>query len=182
MTRKEIDAWRRARSAEAAVFFDPKEKLTRESFAEEADVNLIMERAMRTGVMPAQLDQVQPRYMDCVAVGDFTAAQERVLAGRELFERLPAKVRDQFMNDPGRFFEFAADPANEGATIDAMFGAGTAEKVRNFQAGGPGAPGRGGQADGGSAPKPPSGGSSPEGPAAPAAGASQGPAEGPRKA
>ena len=84
--------------------------LTQQEFAEESDINFIAERYGLTGEMPqiegltwgAQFDQVF----------DFQSAQNAVVAAREQFMTLPAKLRSRFDNDPGKLLAFLDDEDN----------------------------------------------------------------------
>lgn len=89
--------------------------LTQQQFAEEADINVIVDRFMRTGVMP---DSVRvPSYADFEGIFDFQTAQNAIRAASENFFAMPAGVRARFQNSPQVFLEFFADPANTDEAI-----------------------------------------------------------------
>lgn len=99
------------------------ESMTKQSFAEEADINVIYARAIRNGLDPRLLPgAVEAQYADVSAVGDFADAQGRLLKGQQIFAELSAEDRLSFGNDAGNFFQFAADPANEEAVCELRFG------------------------------------------------------------
>jgi phage internal scaffolding protein len=84
--------------------------LTQQSFAEEADINTIVNRFLKSGVLP---DAVRmPQYVDYEGVFDFQSAMNVVRQADENFMRMDAKVRARFHNSPQEFLEFFADPAN----------------------------------------------------------------------
>lgn len=87
---------------------------TKQQFAEEADINFLMERFLRTGVFPAveQLGGPQARFGDFSEGMSFMDALERVREAQESFDGLEAKVRDRFHNDPAEFLEFVSDEGN----------------------------------------------------------------------
>lgn len=87
--------------------------LTRQEFAEECDINVLMSRYEKTGEIP-RLNQAQPQYLDLEAVAgmDLQTAMNILNDATTSFMRLPAKIRGEFENDPMRFVAFAEDPAN----------------------------------------------------------------------
>lgn len=88
---------------------------TQQHFAKEADVNEIVRRAERTGVLGDPLRPGMPRqvlYGDFTRVPDFHTMQVTVRKVNEEFIRLPAKLRDRFGNSPEAFLSFLQDPAN----------------------------------------------------------------------
>lgn len=84
--------------------------LTKQSFAEEADINYIVGRFHRTGAVE-YLNSRQGVFGDFSGVGDFRSALDRCLAAQEAFEGLPSRVRDHFQNDPALLLEAFDDPA-----------------------------------------------------------------------
>lgn len=87
---------------------------TKQSFAQEADINFLMERYIRTGEFPGveDLGVRQPLFGDFSDGVTFQDALERVRAAEESFQELPARVRDRFRNDPGEFLDFIGDDRN----------------------------------------------------------------------
>lgn len=96
--------WRERR----AVVFDHEKDRTQQSFADQADVNQIMKRALRGQPLPA--GERKPRYEDFAAVGDFRELHQRMAEADDLFMSLPSVVRDLAGNDPVRFGELLEDP------------------------------------------------------------------------
>lgn len=84
--------------------------MTKQSFKDECDINVIMRRYERTGVLPTPVG-VAPQYADCSAV-DFQEAMLQVADAKSLFNQLPARVRERFSNDPARMLEFCEDARN----------------------------------------------------------------------
>lgn len=84
--------------------------LAKQSFAEESDINFIVQRFGLTGELPQNL-QV-PEYGDFEQVMDYQGALNMVRAAGEAFMELPANVRARFGNDPGALVDFVSDPAN----------------------------------------------------------------------
>lgn len=84
--------------------------LTQQQFKEEADINTIVDRFLRSGVMPNSVNM--PQYVDYEGVFDFQSAMNVVRQADENFMRLDAKVRARFNNSPQEFLEFFANPDN----------------------------------------------------------------------
>jgi hypothetical protein len=86
--------------------------LTRQSEAEEADINTIVKRFGVTGVLPNV--ERPPRYGDFVGlVNDFQTAQNLVVAATRSFEKLPGHVREMFNNDPALWVDYAETASDE---------------------------------------------------------------------
>lgn len=99
----------------AVVTMIDAESVTKQSFKDEADINVIMRRYEKTGVMPF-LDEREPRFMDCTGF-DYQEAQLLVTGARSMFEELPAALRARFDNDPARLLEFLNDERNREEAI-----------------------------------------------------------------
>lgn len=84
--------------------------LTQQSFKDEVDINVLLERFKVTGAVPQGIRL--PQYGDFSGVSDYRSALDAVNAARHSFMDLPAKIRDKFANDPQRFLEFCSDPKN----------------------------------------------------------------------
>lgn len=89
--------------------------LTQQSFAEEVDINNIVNRLNLNGEMP-QLQKL-PEYGDFTGIFDYQTAMNAVVAANRDFMSLPAKLRTRFNNDPHEFVEFFADPDNKDEAI-----------------------------------------------------------------
>lgn len=83
---------------------------TKQSFKDEADINLIMERYARTGILEFQ-QRRQAQYGDFTGY-DYQAAKDLVAKGYSMFYELPATVRDRFKNDPAAFLDFVSNDGN----------------------------------------------------------------------
>jgi len=84
--------------------------LTQQQFADESDINNIVDRFMKTGHLPTP--QTMPQYADYDGVFDFQSAMNVVRQADENFMRMDAKVRSRFHNSPQEFLEFFANPDN----------------------------------------------------------------------
>lgn len=80
--------------------------LTRQSEADSADINKIMERFDRTGQLPVSMKV--PNYGDARIV-DFQTAKQIVLDAQTAFNDLPVKARVYFNHDPQNMLNALAD-------------------------------------------------------------------------
>lgn len=88
------------------------ESATHQSFKAECDINRIMRKWEKTGIIEHR-NNFQGQYADFTNVpSDYQEALQSVINAQEMFETLPAQVRKKFANDPGLFLEFATDPKN----------------------------------------------------------------------
>lgn len=88
----------------------PTEGRTKQAFKAECDVNTIMSRYLKTGVLEHVRDSVA-QYLDVTGV-DFQEAQQLVAGAQSMFHSLPAHIRTEFDNNPGVFLKFMEDPRN----------------------------------------------------------------------
>lgn len=84
---------------------------TRQEFAAECDINTIMARYSKTGVV-SHINPVTPRYLDLTTLPDFQTAMHMLIDAEAAFASLPAVVRREFDNDPSKFVAFAEDQEN----------------------------------------------------------------------
>ena len=84
--------------------------LTRQSEAAYADINKIMAKYRKTGVLPPQTRE--GFYADISEVGDYREALARVEQMDEQFSSLPADLRIKFNNDPAEFLDFVSNEEN----------------------------------------------------------------------
>lgn len=94
-----------------AISIPESENMTKQSFKDECDINLIMARYQDTGFLPDNLNPNQPQYIDATGF-DFDLAMNLVAEATSSFNMLPVEVRNEFNHDPGAFLDFVADPNN----------------------------------------------------------------------
>lgn len=83
---------------------------TKQSAKDECDINNIMKKYHRTGLLPSvNADGV---YADVAVLGDFKTAYDQVIRAQELFDSLPSRVRERFDNSPQALLEFCQDDKN----------------------------------------------------------------------
>lgn len=84
---------------------------TKQSFKQECDVNHIMARFQKTGVLDFA-SRYEAQYGDVSGV-NFTAAMQVIADAKTMFNEMPARVRDRFRNDPAKFLDFINNPLNK---------------------------------------------------------------------
>lgn len=103
-----------AASDESALqCLDP--SLTKQEFAEDADINTIVRRFNITGQLPQNVQA--PVYGDFEGVFDFQSAMNIVVQAEQSFMAMPAEVRARFLNNPQRFVEFCSDERNRDEAV-----------------------------------------------------------------
>lgn len=103
----------------------PEESRVDSSAKKESDINVIVARYKKTGVLGDEARKAMAQYGDFSQIPSFVEMQEKILHARELFAALPATVRRQFGNDPGEFIEAAKTP--EGIELLKKLGLGKEE-------------------------------------------------------
>lgn len=93
------------------------ESRTRQSMKSECDINNIVARFKRTGVL-SPVRAGSGVYLDVSTVGDYREACDRVRSADRMFMKLPAKVRAVFGNDPSRFLDAVVDPRRKSELED----------------------------------------------------------------
>mgnify|MGYP000326738181 FL=1 len=83
--------------------FDIKEKRTEQHHAKSCDVNTIMARYLKTGVID-HVTRHKGTYGD-VSGADYLTAQNLVAEQKTIFEELPAFARDHYENDVANYLE-----------------------------------------------------------------------------
>lgn len=99
-----------SKKCDVSISFPPNSRWTKQSFADECDINTIMSRYQSTGVLPV-MNEVAPQYLECPAESfqemlDFCRGAER------LFMELPSALRARFGNDPAYFLDFCSNEQN----------------------------------------------------------------------
>lgn len=84
---------------------------TKQADADEADINNIIARYLKTGMAPIT-DLTRGSFRDVSRVGDFAGVLRKVTAAQAGFRALPSKLRSRFGNDPVQLIEFLSDNGN----------------------------------------------------------------------
>jgi len=80
-----------------------KPSLTKQSEKNSCDINKIVQKYIKTGVMPHVRNSVELLYLDATAIPDYQSALNIVIESEASFNSLPAQVRAHFDNDPAKF-------------------------------------------------------------------------------
>lgn len=92
-------------------------KITQQNEKDDADINVIVERAKRGAVPPIGRD-VAPMYGDFTVIPqDLREVLVQVKFAENLFMSLDAFVRRRFNNDPVEMLDFLNDPKNRNEAI-----------------------------------------------------------------
>lgn len=90
--------------------------LTKQSFQDECDINRIMDKFTKTGVLN-HVARHKERYGYATAT-DLREALDIIQEGQDMFDALPARVRKRFNHDPAEFLAFVQDNANYAEMAD----------------------------------------------------------------
>lgn len=91
--------------------------LTKQSFKDECDINNILKKYEKTGILEHRA-KYEGQYADVTGTVDYQTALNTVRDAEAAFMSLPASIRTEFENDPHEFLEFAQNPENEEALIE----------------------------------------------------------------
>ncbi len=93
---------------------------TKQCHADECDINKIMARFDVTGTIShvAKYEGVYADFSDF----DFHKQLGMLTRGREIFDDLPAELRQEFGQSPAAFFDYVNDPANKDKLRDKLKG------------------------------------------------------------
>lgn len=86
------------------------DSMTRQAHAAECDINNIMKRYQKDGVI-THFAKYEGQYGDVTGL-EFTNAMQTIATANSMFEDLPSTARAKFDNDPAKFLKYVEDPAN----------------------------------------------------------------------
>jgi len=84
---------------------------TDQSFKEDCDVNIIMDRFMKTGQI-SHLAKKQASYQDVSEIPNLLDAHISIKEAKEAFMALPARIRKKLHNDPLNLEEYLLNEEN----------------------------------------------------------------------
>jgi len=97
--------------ARVQITFPKNEGRTKESFAEQCEINNIMARHQKTGAL-THINKHQAQYGFATS-NDFAESMRIVKTAQDMFNALPSNIRTRCANDPGQFLDFVQNPENE---------------------------------------------------------------------
>lgn len=92
--------------------------ITEQSHRSECNINSIMSRFMRTGVLGSDTQAREMFFGDFSDVGSFHDVQNIMADAREKFTSLPANIREAFGNDISKFLDALRDRSQIGKLLD----------------------------------------------------------------
>ena len=87
------------------------EVMTEQQHRDHVDIHQILKRFDKTGILDHTV-QFEGKYGDFTTFPDFQEAQFKIREAEEMFLTVPAKIRAQFDNNPGKFIDWITDDAN----------------------------------------------------------------------
>lgn len=87
---------------------------TKQSFTNECDINKIMAKANKTGML-VDVGAINSRmavFADVSSIGDYREVVTKIAAANAAFENLPGEVKQRFGNDPAALLLFLQDENN----------------------------------------------------------------------
>lgn len=100
------------------ILFDDKDKksisMTKQSFTKESDINYIIEKFTRTGLLGDEeaINARKAVFADVSNISDYHSALNLVDNVKKQFDLLPGDIRFKFDNDPIKLLEFVNNPEN----------------------------------------------------------------------
>lgn len=94
----------------------PDDGLTQQNFQEETDINNIMAKFAKTGLVE-HVNRIAGSYGDFTTVQDYQLHLDQVMAADAAFMQLPAAIRRRFDNDPAHLLAFIQDPKNRDEAV-----------------------------------------------------------------
>ena len=98
-----------------AIDFSNSPSRTKSEFKDEVNINTIVKKAMRTGVLPS--GDRQPLYADFTQLNSYESAQLAIAEAKSSFENLPSNIRAKFDNDVTELLDFVDNEDNKEEAI-----------------------------------------------------------------
>ena len=95
----------------APTVFGESDKAAKQSFKTQCDINSIIDKAMRTGVL-SHVNKHAEFYADMTDF-DYEEAQNEIARTNSAFYELPAELRSEFNNNPGAFRTYVSQATPE---------------------------------------------------------------------
>jgi len=87
---------------------------TKQSFAEQVNINTILKKVAKTGLMPQRSGAFYGDFSDGLSYQESLA---KINEANERFLELPVDIRTKFHNEPSELIDFLADPKNKQEAI-----------------------------------------------------------------
>lgn len=92
------------------------ESMTQQQFKAECDVNNILAKYKRTGML-SHIQKHQGNFGDFSSVEDYQTSLGKLMQAQQSFESLPSELRAKFDNDPAQLISFLSDEKNNAEAI-----------------------------------------------------------------
>ena len=92
------------------IHFDPEQGMTEQSHKNECDINQILSKYQRTGII-THAHQNQAQYGEISSL-DFHESMNLIAEAKSTFETLPSSLRKRFENSPEKYLAFLEDENN----------------------------------------------------------------------
>jgi len=93
------------------TYFGNSLRRTKQSFKDECDVNNIMRKFEKTGLID-HVNNHQGEYGQFIGFDDYHTSLNQIQDAEASFMTIPAKIRAKFDNSAGKFLAFAQNPDN----------------------------------------------------------------------
>ena len=97
------------KSSDFGIDFSNQVSMTEQHHARDCDINRIVSRYISTGELP--VGRTDGQYVDVSMMTSYADALQVVEQAESLFSELPARVRDEYQNDPMLLMNAFSDPA-----------------------------------------------------------------------
>lgn len=88
------------------------ESLTQQQFKKECDVNQILNKYKKTGMI-THINKHQGNFGDFSNVDDYQTSLHKVMTAQASFMQMPSELRNKFNNDPAQLISFMTDDKNK---------------------------------------------------------------------
>ena len=92
------------------------ESMTQQQFKAECDVNNILAKYKRTGML-SHIQKHQGNFGDFSSVEDYQTSLGKLMQAQQSFESLPSELRAKFENDPAQLISFFSSDKNDAEAI-----------------------------------------------------------------
>lgn len=94
------------------VVCDPSKSRTQQHFKDECDINKILAKYKKTGVV-THVKRARALFGDFSELAPHAENMDKVAKATQAFEALPAELRNEFKNSIPGFFKYISDPKNK---------------------------------------------------------------------
>ncbi len=92
---------------------------TKQSFKRETDINVIVARFVKTGMIsPEAMAKRQATFADVSLIGDFQECQNQIRDAHAAFMTLTPEIRSRFSNQPAELLDFMGKEENRAEAIE----------------------------------------------------------------